>query len=132
MSNISINGSTPNLENHFLQELITLEHWSNGIKQEDANVVYLKISNSWLRIYFDYEILFFRESKKPSVDTCDKTLLLKNWGKKLHIKDKKIISFEIRTIAEGVEFKLSFSNKKTFIVQSVNDLTTVVISDEIN
>ncbi|WP_444888420.1 hypothetical protein [Microbulbifer sp. JMSA008] len=45
MEEFEVNGHWPQIENQSLQEMIVQEFWYDGVLEEPANVVYLKIDS---------------------------------------------------------------------------------------
>jgi hypothetical protein len=51
---LSVNGEWPDLKTKIIEKLIAQEYWYKGKLDEAANVIWLKISGKWFRLYFDY------------------------------------------------------------------------------
>ena len=80
MEEVEVNGYWPKIKRQTLQEMIVQQFWYEGVLEEPANVVYLKVNNGWFRLYFDYGIVLWRKdnegledelaSKKVTQATC--------------------------------------------------------------
>lgn len=57
---VSIVGEWPNLIGGVVQEVIAQEFWCDRELEDEANVLYLKVSDKWHRLYFDYEVIFWQ------------------------------------------------------------------------
>ncbi|WP_413663483.1 hypothetical protein ACG1BZ_20780 [Microbulbifer sp. CNSA002] len=130
MDKISINGDWPEIENKELEKLIAQEFWCKNKREDQANILYIKVSGDWIRVYVDYEILFWRsgnnglEDPKASRET-DFGYPLIDWGKTLGIEGTVIKSVSANRITGGAQIEFKFSNNKVFKVQSIDDYTTI-------
>jgi hypothetical protein len=113
-----------------LEELIVQEYWYLGIQEEQANVIWLKINDAWLRLYFDCGIIFWRSAKsEPIYSEPDSDEFydypLRNLGVELNIRNQTIIKCEAASILEGVRVSFCFGNGARLAFKNFNDSTTI-------
>ena len=129
MENLEVNGRWPKIENQILQEMIVQEFWHEGVLEETVNVVYLKFSEKWFRLYFDCGIVFWREENE---DLEEKLALRKHAiyplidiAENKCLKGNGILSCKGRAVPGGSEVIFQFSSKTSVIFQSINDITSI-------
>ena len=130
MNKLEVNGNWPEIERQSLQEMIVQEFWYDGVVEEPANVVYLKINNDWYRLYFDCGIVFWREGNEGLEDELasrgnDTGYPLIDLTEQLGIKGAEIIQCEGSVVSEGSEVEFQFSTKNAVIFQCINDVTII-------
>ncbi|WP_148261962.1 hypothetical protein [Methylomonas methanica] len=127
---LSVNGEWPDLKTKVVEKLIAQEYWYKGELVEAANVLWLKVSGKWHRLYFDYGIVFWRESNeephyvKPDANE-DYDYPLNDLTEKYNLYGKTIESCEGAVIAGGSQVVFKFVNSKTIIFKSINDSTSI-------
>ena len=126
-NNLSIDGKWPKLEGTKLQEMMCDEMYYEGKLEELANVIHIKVNEKWLRLYFDYDIIFWRSEKFapvnyeiPEYDSFFKTT---DVAKKFDLKGETIVSLNAQLVENGVEVNFVFSNGKKIIFSSINDVS---------
>jgi hypothetical protein len=127
-SEISINGDWPKLEGKILQEMLCHEMYYEGRLEELANVIYVKIDEKWLRLYFDYEIIFWRNEscapKEYSMPETSSYFKLTDVANKFSFKGNTIDGVSAKTIEDGVEVGFYFNTGKKIIFSSINDASS--------
>jgi len=126
-SKLSINGEWPALEGKALQAMICHEMYFEGELEELANIVSLKVSGKWLKLYFDYDIIFWRNAKAPS-EECgileqDSYFKLTDVAKKFSFQGDIVDRLDARIIENGVEVAFNFNSGKSIIFSSINDIS---------
>lgn len=118
MSELSINGEWPELDNKEVEELIAQEFWYDGECKDQANVLYIRASGKWFRLYFDYSIIFWRPGDNGfQNEYADRSIYpFINFGKELSVIGSKISSCVGGLIEGGAQVEFIFSNGKSFIV----------------
>jgi len=126
-SNLSINGEWPQLEGKLLQEMLCHEMYYEGKLEELANVVYLKVDEKWHRLYFDYEIIFWRNEntapKDYTMPEYSSYFKLADVASKYSFKDSMIVEVTAHRVENGVEVGIYFNNGKKIIFSSINDVS---------
>ena len=127
MNELSINGEWPSLENSVIEELIAQEFWSEGKCEDQVNVLYVKVSGNWVRLYFDYSIIFWRSGDNGVHDEgADRSMYpLIDLGAQLGVVGNKITSCVGSLIDGGAQVKFKFSGGQSLTVQSINDATLI-------
>jgi hypothetical protein len=125
MDTLEVNGIWPSLEGEILQEMICAEMYYQDELVETANVTYLKVQDRWLRLYFDCEIIFWRDHQEAPQDIAMSELesYFKNRdvAKELGFKNQIINSVEAKDFNPGVDVEFKFSNGKRIILYDVSD-----------
>lgn len=130
MEKLEVNGHWPKIEKQSLQEMIVQEFWYDGVLEESANVVYLKINSHWFRLYFDCGIVFWRQDNEGLEDdfasrSNDTGYPLIDLAENLRVKGAEIIQCRGRIIAGGSEVEFQFSDNPPIIFQCINDVTSI-------
>ncbi|MBB5322911.1 hypothetical protein [Marinobacter oulmenensis] len=128
MSELSINGEWPSLEGKVLQELICHEMYYQGKLEETANVTFIKVDGHWLRLYFDYDIIFWRAKysvpqpyEMPEHNSYFKT---RDVGAELELCGQIIKSVAAKGLKRGVEIEFKFDNGRSIFFQSIDDVSS--------
>jgi hypothetical protein len=124
MSQIEVNGIVPDIKNKILGEMYVQEYWYDGTLEEEANVVYLKISDNWFRLYFDHTIIFWRQNEDDFKPFNDSTYKLRNLGVELGINNSTIIDFHMAQGETCSKVSFIFDNKNVSFV-CVGDTTSI-------
>ncbi len=132
MSKPSINGEWPKLENRTIEKLIAQEFWCDEKLEDEANVLYIKASGEWYRLYFDDEIVFWRNGSNGLQDeTASRNqefgYPLVDWGHKLGVEGATVSSCTSRLTSEGAQVEFVFSNGRSLAVESIDDQTRIKI-----
>ena len=106
MEELDVNGHWLEIEKQSLQELIVQEFWCDVVLEESANVVYLRASNLWFRLYFDCGIVFWRKHNQDLEDELasssnDAGYPLIDLAEKLCIKGAEIIKCNGKVVPGG-------------------------------
>ena len=127
MSELSINGEWPELENEEVEGLVAQEFWCDGECEDQANILYLRASGEWFRLYFDYSIIFWRPGDNGfQNEDVDRSMYpLVDLGRDLGVVGSKILSCVGSLISGGAQVEFKFSNGQSLTVQSINDVTSV-------
>ena len=126
-----LNGEWPDLEGKTLQGLFAQECWYQKDLEEEANVVLIKVEESWHHLYFDMGTLFCRMTQdephegKPE-DGTEISYHLRDLGAELHLVGRLIQSCTARTIPGGSELKLGFEGGKEISFKNVDNMTSVM------
>lgn len=125
---IEINGEWPVLNGQVLHELLCTEMWHHDRIAEPANVIYLKLNETWCRHYFDCGIIFWRTEKKAPKEYAMKEFnsyfKVIDLAKKFKLNGLVICSIEPTLLANGTETKFSFLNGASIIFSNINDITS--------
>ncbi|OHX35991.1 hypothetical protein BJL95_02825 [Methylomonas sp. LWB] len=127
---LSVNGEWPDLKTKVIEKLIAQEYWYQGKLEEAANVIWLKISGKWYRLYFDYGIVFWRESNetphyvKPEA-SGDYDYPLNDLTEKCDLSGKAIESCEGSVITGGSQVVFKFENGKIIKFKNIDDFTSI-------
>lgn len=128
---LDINGNWPILDGGNLEEVLCSEMWYQGKIEEPANVIYLKVSGDWHRLYFDCGIIFWRkenegpkEFEMPELESYFKVV---DVGRKYGLIGKKVESVIGRMLPNGSEVTFSLANEKIITFSNIHDHTTYKI-----
>lgn len=127
-SEISINGNQPSIVGSICSEFIAIPFMTDEGLEEKVNQAYLCCEGVWHRIYFDYNIVFWRTDGRPNIEGNSINLLKKISNNRLklvmisyksnegfnNINRKVFVDFTfannkiIRLIADGKKDKADF------------------------
>jgi hypothetical protein len=127
MEQLEINGDWPSLEGKVVLELLCTEMWRQGQLLEPANVIYLKVDDTWYRHYFDWGIIFWRPEQDPpkeyAMEELDLYVKVTDLAGKFNFSGLVIESVEPTLLPNGSETKFVFSNGSFIVFSSINDVT---------
>lgn len=126
---LEINGDWPVLEGGTLEELLCSEMWYKGKIEELANVIYLKVTGNWHRLYFDYGIIFWRKDKEGpkefAMPEYESHFKIVDVGRKYSLVNNLIESVEGHVLPNhGSEITIKMANEKVITFSSIDDNTT--------
>ncbi len=128
----SIVGEWPRLIGGVVQEIVAQEFWCDGTLEDEANILYLKISDKWHRLYFDYEIIFWKTGPNGINDyNADRGkefgYPLRDLVRELDLFGQTLTKCEKLILPNGVAVNFEFSNGVNIVVSSINDQTKIKI-----
>lgn len=133
MDEISINGKQPKLEGLKLLELICHEMYYDGKLEELANVSYLYVDRKWHRLYFDYDIVFWRthDSAPQSyeMEELNCSFVAVDVAEKFKLKNEVIKSISPKIVNSGVEVEFTFNSGKVLVFSNINDISSYRVLD---
>jgi hypothetical protein len=126
---LEIDGVWPDFENGILEELLCYEMWHKGKLEEPANVIFLKVSGNWYRLYFDYGIIFWRKDKEgpkeyeiPEYESYFKVVDVgRNYGLVNNIIES-VVGRTLPNYDSAVIIKMA--NEKSIAFSNIDDNTT--------
>jgi len=129
----SIVGEVPNLQGKRIDRLVLQEFWYSGKLEEEANVSYLNIEGDWHRLYFDYGVIFWKESKEedmaiePFEDDSGELnqFKLRDFGKEDGIEGKVIEAMTLESDTQTANVKMTFADGSSLVFESIEDNTTL-------
>ena len=109
-----LNGRPPVIEGAVCDALRIQEHWYQGQLNDPCNVVYLKLSGTWYRLYFDHGFVFWRDGDEPpeqfEAPEIEAIYKYVDLGKKLGVEGRKLTSGIIAAAHGGNSVSLTFEN----------------------
>ena len=129
----SINGSPPDLAGVLCERLLVQEFWYDGSQEEEANVIYLLAGGQWLRLYFDWGVVFWREASEQEIQTppfkddsgAENTYPIRDLGAELKRDGQRIKGYAMEAIADGACVMIGFEDGLSIVFESVNDSTAI-------
>lgn len=129
---LDINGEPPFLDDQRLDELKVQSFWYNGVLEEEANVIFLKVAGKWHRLYFDCGIIFWRpETKGPKEfnfindDGSESSFPVINLGADRRLVGKIIESYTMEAIEGGSKVDFTFEGGEVINFINIDDITTI-------
>ncbi len=122
-----INGPQPDLEGHVCEEMLAEEYWHAGKMTIPANVVHLRFSGSWYRLYFDGAI-FWRESREGpepyEMPELHSEVRIIDLGALYDVRGRLLKRIETHAIAGGSEVVFHFAESRKVCFRDVYDITS--------
>ena len=130
---LNVNGLVPELVGKVCESILAQEFWSEGEREEEANVVYLKADSRWTKIYFDWGIVFWRDAdtgdvptvSEKSIPTSDDPFIIRDIGTELELNGKRFKKPQMVSIKNGAMVTLEFDDGSSISFRSVNDSTNI-------
>lgn len=125
-----VNGNEPDIIGMKCQGFCLIQHQEGESITDQANVAFFKFDESWAKLYFDGNTIFWRGSSAPGVQVNDRLstcLVLVNLCEFEGVIDHILKSIEYDSGNDYVGAKLTFSGGKTlnFIHHGTDDYTTI-------
>lgn len=129
MDELEISGVVPELNGKALKKLIVQEFWYDGICEEEANVVYLNVDNTWYRLYFDCGIVFWRQDitdfENEHIIKFDETVYkFRDLGNEFNIAGSQIVYCETEAIENGTKVTFNLNGRSSIAFKCIGDDTS--------
>jgi hypothetical protein len=128
MEEPDIVGTMPDLAGAHLDGLYVEEYWHGGSISEPAGVIHICADGKWHVLYFDYDIVYWRDGtgvpEPYSMPELDAEVKIVDLRKKLSIGDVIIFACSASSIEAGSEVKLTFSKDKEILFRCAYDSTS--------
>lgn len=126
----NINGNEPSITGKVCKGFYLIQHQEGESISDQANVTYFKFDNNWVKLHFDGETIFWRESEEPSepVNNCLSTCLsLLNLSELEGVVEHVLTDIVYGSDERHVWVNLVFSSDKklTFKHHGYDDYTTI-------
>lgn len=121
-----VDGAWPDFAGKTLEHLIAQEAWFDGELDDEANVVWIGIDGAWHKLYFDDDIIFWRNAKEgPGAQ--GEEFPLNDLGQKHALAGQALTACDGDAIAPGSAVSLAFANGKTVTFRNRYDTTTIQV-----
>jgi hypothetical protein len=124
---LDVNGEPPPLAGEVCEALLVQQFTHAAEVVDPANVVHLKFSGEWHRLYFDHGIVFWRKSAgapEPWSDTEEQWQNpLLNLGFDAGILGSKLNYYAMTPIPGGSSVEFVFAHGKRVVFKNVADRT---------
>ena len=124
---VEVNGREPDIVGQACERLVAIEYHHAGNLVEPANVVFLRFSGSWHRLYFDFATVFWREdSAGPEgfvAEELDATFRPVELGRIVGVQDAVLAEIAYVPLPEGAAVHLRFESGKLVKFECENDTT---------
>jgi len=136
MEPVDINGVEPAIVGDICEALVAVEYIHDGKLVEAANVVFLRFSNQWHRLYFDFGIVFWRTDpvgpKAFVAPEIDSEFRVVDLGERLNFRGRRLLEVTYAPLPnDGSAVGLRFDDKRTITFRSVDDITTYAITSAV-
>lgn len=125
---LEINGTQPTIEGNVCEELLAEEYLHAGKVTVSANVVHLRFSGSWYRLYFDCAVVFWQEShERPTpyqMPELDSEVRIVDLGALYGVHGLQLEGIEASAIEGGSQVAFNFSDSRRVCFRNVHDVTT--------
>ena len=122
---LEIDGTQPSIEGNVCEELTAVQYWYGGKLVDPANVIHMKFSGSWYRLYFDHAITHWRQDNAPpegfEAKEIDASYRLDDIASSRNLRGKTLRSIQCETVSSGSKVTFAFESGPTLEITSVND-----------
>lgn len=125
---IDVNGQAPDLAGAVCEAILLQQYVFAGTLEDPANVIHLKFSGQWHRLYFDYGIVFWRlsdtapEAWSDTDEQWDNPLF--DLGATADLAGLQLDRYAMTSIHGGSEVSFMFVGGRTVVFKSINDHTS--------
>ena len=119
-----LNGDEPQIVGSACEAFYLLQHQIDGAISDPANVAYLKFPCGWVRLYFDGNTIFWRNSEEPLEPINDRVssmLVLANLSEMKGVIGSVLQSIEYWGTASEVGSRLFFTSGKVLSFRHLAD-----------
>jgi hypothetical protein len=125
-----LNGDEPAIKGQVCQGFYLIQHQEGESITDQANVAFFKFDGHWVKLYFDGETIFWRNSEKPSEPVNDRLstcLVLLNLCEFEGVVEHKLNNIEYGSDNKHVWAKLEFSSDHVLLFKhnGYDDYTSV-------
>nr|WP_255656824.1 aquaporin [Lysobacter lactosilyticus] len=128
MMELDVNGEAPGLAGKACEAVLLQQYWHKGVLVEPANVIHMRFSGVWHRLYFDYGIVFWRISDAPPEPGSDTDYEweypLEDLGAAAEVIGIPLDHYSMKPVVGGSTVELCFETGKRIIFENVDDHTT--------
>lgn len=126
---LDINGDPPPIEGVVCQAILVSEYWSSSKLCDPANVTFLKFADRWHRLYFDCDIIFWRQDSTGPHGAFRAEEIGAEWkdvdvGRAFGLVGLRLLRIAHEDLAPGSSVRLEFEQHRAFTLRSVGDRTT--------
>lgn len=124
-SELNVNGDAPSLDGLVCQGFLCAAYVFEGVLQETAYTTYLKFDEQWYRLYFDFDIIFWRVyDETPKAWEVESIVFpVKDVGRELGVVGQKLLSYKMKQDESGNEVHFYFEYGKQFVIRSKDDVS---------
>lgn len=126
-SALYIDGAWPDFTGKTLESLIAQEAWFDGELDDEANVVWLCVEGAWHKLYFDDDIIFWRNAKEGP-DSNGSEFPLNDLGVKHDLAGQSLAACNGDRIENGSAVSFAFAGGKTVTFRNRYDTTTIQVN----
>lgn len=129
---LDVNGEWPDLDGRTCAALIVAEYWHENSLNDPANVIWLRVDETWHLLYFDLGIVYWRGSiQDPSaceMPELNAEIRLMDLGTSQGFVGEVITSIGAREIEGGAAVELRFASGRALVFRNFADRTTYAMS----
>jgi hypothetical protein len=128
--NIEINGVEPALVGRVCEAFICQSFRFEKEPESNAHITYMKFDGKWLRMYFEFRIVFWREEapapyEKPC-EACDNART--DVGALAGVVGQMLATYEMTAAAQGSKVTFNFVNGRKVIIEDEDDIACYQIA----
>ncbi len=129
---VEINGDEPAVLGLVCQGIVAIEYAYAGKVAEEVNVVFLRFSDRWHRLYFDFGTVFWRTSDRApesfDAEELDSTYRAVDLAERHGLQGLRLTSIRYAAIAGGAQVELEFQAGERIAFRCIDDITNYVFS----
>jgi len=128
---LEIVGVPPEINGHLCEGFICEEYVFEGKIEATANVTYLKFDGIWYRLYFEPQMVFWRESSEAPAPWSVKE---KSWeyphvdlGETEGLLGKRLKFYEMAATSGGSKVVFQFEGGKQIVIEDKNEVANYAV-----
>lgn len=130
---LEINGYPPKLAGKICEGFICEQLICSGQPAASADVTYLKFDGIWYRLYFEFQLVFWRvfdgEPKPREIAEESWAYPHANVGEMFGILGQRLLSFEMQPTPRGSKVIFSFANNQSVLIEDADDCSSFRVGD---
>lgn len=127
VAQVEMNGREPEIVGQACERMVAIEYSHAGELVDPANVVFLRFSGQWYRLYIDFATVFWREdSDGPqgfTAEELDASYRAVDLGPVFGVQDVVLGEVVYVPLRDGAAVHLRFNNGKLVRFECENDVT---------
>ena len=121
-----IDGSWPDFAGKTLERLIAQESWFEGELDDEANVVWMCVDGRWYKLYFDGDVVYWREVNDGPASNGE-SFPLNDLGEKHELAGLALDACHGDAVADHPAVSLAFAGGRTVTFRHRFDATTIEV-----
>ncbi|PFH10097.1 hypothetical protein BCF11_2506 [Collimonas sp. PA-H2] len=130
---LEINGIPPKLAGKICEGLICEQFICSGESVASANVTYLRFDGIWYRLYFEFQLVFWRvfDGEPKPWEVAEKTWAYPhtNVGEMFGILGQRLLSYEMLLTPKGSKVIFIFANNQSVLIEDADDCSSFRVDD---
>ena len=132
---IAVNGTPPIISGSVCEGFICEGFFYKDEPEASASVTYVKFDGVWYRLYFEYQLIFWRtfKSEPLPLEITEESFRYPhtNVGEMARVVGQKLLIYEMLPTPEGSKVIFNFSDGSRIVIEDKNDSASYIIEPAI-